>query len=141
MAPFAFPNAGRDPFFVKEKPFDRPRDDPINDVFGRPPTVLVRIIDAQARKIRVAAMAVYVLRWLSCSARISADRWIKDKHANDRVRQVEAREHPAREVDDADAVRLADGTECAFPHTNPFAVSDQLELRAIGPQSHILLID
>jgi hypothetical protein len=42
----AFPFTAGDPFFVKEKPFDGPGYDPIDDVFIWQPRISDRIVNA-----------------------------------------------------------------------------------------------
>lgn len=108
MTTAAFPHACGDPLLVKEEPFDSPWDDAINDVFARLPPVLTRIVDTEAREVRMMAELVDVLRRLTIAARITPNRGIHDENRDIRVRQIEAGEVATREVDDANAVGLAD---------------------------------
>jgi hypothetical protein len=137
----ALPLASRNPLLVEEKPLDGPGDDPIHDVFIWPPFIFPRIMDTQARERGGITEAKDVLRRFARTARMGADGWIDDEHADIRILQKPAIEHPPRKIDDANAVGLTDRAERAFPDAHPAGVRDKTELRAFRPQSLILLLD
>ena len=119
MLATAFPYPGCDPFLMEEEPFDRPGNDAIGTEFIRPPIVFDRLVDAQARKFRRIAEPVDVLRRLARPARVRSDGRIDDKHADIRVGQKPAVENPPGEIDDSNAVGLANRPQRAFPDTDP----------------------
>ena len=86
----ALPLASCNPLLVEEKPLDGPWDDPIHDVFTGPPLVFDRIMDTQARERGGMTEAKDVLRGFARPARIGADRWIDDEHADVRILQKPA---------------------------------------------------
>jgi hypothetical protein len=126
---------------VEEKPLDRPRDDLIHDVFIGQPLVLDRIMDTQARKRRRITESKDVLRGFARTAWIGADGRVDDEHADIRILQKSAIEHPPRKIDDANPVGLTDRTERALPDAHPASMRDETEVRAFRSQSLILLLD
>jgi hypothetical protein len=137
----AFPHPRGNPLLVEEQPFDRPGDDPVYYGFIGPPLVFDRIVDAQARKYRWIAEPINVLRGLTRAAWIRADRRINDENAEVWVLQIPIVEEASREVDDANAVDLADRPQRAFPHPHPVRSREKLKLRTLRPQFSILLVD
>jgi hypothetical protein len=89
----------------------------------------------------MVSISINMLRRFTRSARVAADRGIDDEYADVGLVQVPTVELPAREINDANAIGLADGPQCALPYADPLRMHDQLELRAIRPQFLILLVD
>jgi len=101
-----FPLATGDPFLVEEKPLDRPRDDAIDNVFIRPPFVLDRVVNAQARLARRVPQAVNMLWRFACAARIGANRRINHEYADIRTVEIPATEKAPSEVHNSDPIGL-----------------------------------
>jgi hypothetical protein len=137
----AFPLAGHDPLFVEEEPFNRPRDDPIDDVFIGPPPVLNGIVNAQTRERGWVPPPVYMLWRLASPTRVRSDRRVDNKDVDILVDEVPAVKMAAREISDPDAICLAYRLQRAFPHPDPTRVRNKAKLRALCSQSSILLLD
>ena len=94
MAASSFPLSRRNPFFVKEEPLDGPGDDPIDDMFIRPPFVIDGIMNTQSRECGWIAQPVNVLGTFAGTARVGTDRRIDDEYADVGVREAPAVEQP-----------------------------------------------
>jgi hypothetical protein len=126
---------------MEKKPLDSPRDNALDDWLARLPIVLYGIVDAKSGKIGSMVVAVNVLRRLACSTWVDANRRFDDKYTDVWIPEVPVVELAAREINDADAIGLADGPQGAFPHRHPTAVCGHSELRALRPQLLILFGD
>jgi hypothetical protein len=126
---------------MEKEPFNCPGNDPLDNGLGWPPSILNGIVDAKRRKIRMVTISINMLCRFTRSAGVAPNRRIDDKHAHVGQVQVPTIEPPAREIDDANAIGLADGPQRALPDAYPLRMRDQLELRAICPQFLILLVD
>jgi len=124
---------------MKEEPFDGPRDYAIHKRFVWIPCILHRVVNAKFGKSIRIAVSIDMLWRLSSAARIVTDRWINHEYANVVVLQAPTFEKPSREVQDANAVPLADWSHHSFPNTDPAGVRNKAKLRAFSPQSLILL--
>ena len=141
MATAAFPLAGGNPVLVKEKPFERPGNDRIGDILIRSPLTLRRIVDAKPGKFRWIAMRIDVLRCLSRAARIGSDRRINHDDADARIGKRPAFEEASREIEDADTVGLAYGSQRPFPDADPAGMQHKLKFRAFCPKPPVLLFN
>jgi hypothetical protein len=141
MTAAAFPHAGRKPEFMKEKPFDGPWNNSVNNGFARPPCVVDRVIDTQGRKCRWVSKPVNVLGRLSRPARVGADGRINDKYADIRVGEPPTVQDSAGKIDDANAVALAYRPQRALPYPHPSDIADKPKLRALSPQGFVLGLD
>lgn len=141
MTTAPFPLAGHDPLFVEEEPLGRPRDDPIDDVFIRPPLILNGIVNAQARKRRWVLPPVHMLWRLTSAPRIRSDRRVNNEDVDILIGEVPPVKKTTREINDLDAICLTYRPQRAFPHSNPARVRNKAKLRACGSQSSILLLD
>ncbi|MGH9808387.1 MAG: hypothetical protein ACRD9W_14220, partial [Terriglobia bacterium] len=87
------------------------------------------------------SVPVHVLRLLARPARIGTDRRIEHGDGDGWVGKVPARKIPARKIQDAYAVALANRAKRSLPDADPARMRDQPELRALGPQPPVLLFD
>jgi hypothetical protein len=126
---------------MEKEPFNCPGNDPFDDRLAWPPSILDGIVETKRWKIRMVSISINMLPWFTRSARVASNRGIDNEYTDVRVVQVPTIELPAREINDPNAIGLADGPQRALPHTYPLRVRGQLELRAIRPQFLILLVD
>ncbi len=141
MTAVAFPFSVRDPFFMKEKPLDGPRNNPIDNVLARVPVVFRRIENAQRRENGRTLIAVNMLRLFTSSAQVGPDQRVEDGDFQMRVCKVPARKIFAGEIQNANAVGLADRPQRSVPDANPSRIRHKGKLRAFRPQPSILLFD
>ncbi len=141
MSPSALPFTRQHPLLVEEKPSDGPGHNAIGKKLVGAPTIFYRIVDTEFWKVRMAPVAVNVLRRLTGPSRIRSDRGIHHEHANIRVFDPEAAEVPPGEVDYSDSIGLADRRERSLPNPNPTGVRDEPELWIFFPQVPILFVD
>lgn len=119
MAPAAAPDAGINPIFVKEEPFDSPRDIALVDWFRWLPVVFARVEDAERWTIGRMPQAINVLQRFAGASRVRADLRVKNEDADAVVGKGEMLEVLSRVIDDANAILLADGPQRSFPNTDP----------------------
>lgn len=74
-------------------------------------------------------------------ARKFANRRIEDENAHIGVGEIPPLKKSPREVEDANAVGLADGPERALPDADPIGMRHKRKLRAIRSQPPILFLD
>lgn len=141
MATAAFPLAGGNPVFVKEKPFERPGNDRIGDKLIGGPLTFRWVVDAQMGKIRRIAEPVDMLRRLSCAARIRADRRINHDDADAGIGKGPVLEEAPREIDYANAIGLADGSQRSFPDADPTGMQHKLKVRGFNPKPPVLFFN
>jgi hypothetical protein len=141
MTAATLPLACGNPKLMKEQPFDGPGDDTRDDRLVWPPFVLNWIMDAKSRKRRRMAAPVYVLRGLAGATRVGTDRRVNDKDADVRIIDMPAIKEAAREIDNSNAILLADRPQRTFPNAPPPGMSDQPKTRACRAKAPVLLFD
>jgi hypothetical protein len=126
---------------MEKEPFDSPGNDALNDWLAWEPIVVDGVADAKPGKVGRITEAIDVLRRVSRSTRIGADRRVNHKNTDVGILEIPAVETSAREIYDADAIGLANGPQRALPYSHPLALRHKIELRALRPQFLILFDD
>ena len=141
MAAAALPFAGGQPDFMEQKPLDRPGHDRCRR------SILIGIQASSFGSYRQSAgkpacsrgdRHAAAARRCRAGRRRSADR---GRNADIGVGEPPLAEHAPPEVDDADAVGLADRAERPLPDPDPVGVERQPKLREEAPDFGVLLID